>query len=39
LVSDLLCANPREREALWHRMRKLDFPTAPQAQSMIHIAL
>jgi L-alanine-DL-glutamate epimerase-like enolase superfamily enzyme len=39
MVPDLLGASPLEREALWHRMRKLDFPTAPQAQSMIDIAL
>ena len=39
MVPDLLGATPLEREALWHRMRKLDFPTAPQAQSMIDIAL
>jgi L-alanine-DL-glutamate epimerase-like enolase superfamily enzyme len=38
-LPDLLGASPLEREALWYRLRKLDFPTAPQAQSLIDIAL
>lgn len=39
MVPDLLGASPLNREALWYRLRKLDFPTAPQAQSLIDIAL
>lgn len=39
MVPDLIGASPLEREALWHRLRKLDFPTAPQAQSLMDIAL
>jgi L-alanine-DL-glutamate epimerase-like enolase superfamily enzyme len=38
-LPDLIGASPLEREALWYRLRKLDFPTAPQAQSLIDIAL
>jgi len=38
-LPDVLGASPLEREALWYRLRKLDFPTAPQAQSLIDIAL
>ncbi len=39
MAPDLLGQTPLEREALWHRMRRLDFPTAPQAQSLMDIAL
>lgn len=39
MVPDLIGASPLEREALWYRLRKLDFPTAPQAQSLMDIAL
>jgi L-alanine-DL-glutamate epimerase-like enolase superfamily enzyme len=39
MAPDIIGANPLEREALWYRMRKLDFPLAPQAQSLIDIAL
>jgi L-alanine-DL-glutamate epimerase-like enolase superfamily enzyme len=39
MVPDLIGASPLDREALWYRLRKLDFPTAPQAQSLMDIAL
>jgi L-alanine-DL-glutamate epimerase-like enolase superfamily enzyme len=39
MAPDLLGQTPLEREALWYRMRRLDFPTAPQAQSLMDIAL
>jgi L-alanine-DL-glutamate epimerase-like enolase superfamily enzyme len=39
MLPDLIGASPLDREALWHRLRKLDFPTAPQAQSLMDIAL
>jgi L-alanine-DL-glutamate epimerase-like enolase superfamily enzyme len=39
MAPDLLGQTPLEREALWFRMRRLDFPTAPQAQSLMDIAL
>ena len=39
MAPDLLGQTALEREALWYRMRRLDFPTAPQAQSLMDIAL
>jgi L-alanine-DL-glutamate epimerase-like enolase superfamily enzyme len=39
MAPDLLDQTPLEREALWYKMRRLDFPTAPQAQSLMDIAL
>ena len=39
MAPDLLGQTPLEREALWYKMRRLDFPTAPQAQSLMDIAL
>lgn len=32
-------ASPLDREKLWHRLQPLDLPIAPQAQSIIDIAL
>jgi L-alanine-DL-glutamate epimerase-like enolase superfamily enzyme len=39
MAPDLLGISALDREALWHRFRRLDFPTAPQAQSLMDIAL
>lgn len=39
MVPDLLGASALNREALWYRLRRLDFPTAPQAQSLMDIVL
>src|SRR5688572_18707371 len=39
MVPDLLGVSAVDREALWYRLRRLDFPTAPQAQSLMDIAL
>lgn len=39
MVPDLLGASALDREALWYRLRRLDFPTAPQAQSLMDIVL
>lgn len=39
MAPDLLGQTPLNREALWFQMRRLDFPTAPQAQSLMDIAL
>lgn len=35
----LIGASPLERERLWYRLQPLDLPLAPQAQSIIDIAL
>lgn len=39
LLPRVLGATPREREALWHRLRPLNTPIHGQAQSLIDIAL
>jgi L-alanine-DL-glutamate epimerase-like enolase superfamily enzyme len=35
----LIGANPLDREKLWYRLQPIDLPMAPQAQSIIDIAL
>jgi L-alanine-DL-glutamate epimerase-like enolase superfamily enzyme len=39
LLPTVIGCNPLDREALWFRLRTLNLPVAPQAQSAIDIAL
>ena len=39
LLHHVVGASPLDREAIWHRLHALDLPRAPQAQSIIDIAL
>lgn len=39
LLPDVIGETPAEREDIWHRMRNLGTPLAPQALSLIDIAL
>lgn len=39
MAPDLIGQTPLNREALWFKLRRLDFPTAPQSQSLMDIAL
>jgi L-alanine-DL-glutamate epimerase-like enolase superfamily enzyme len=39
LLPEVMGRSPLEREALWYRLRSLNTPLVPQAQSLIDIAL
>jgi L-alanine-DL-glutamate epimerase-like enolase superfamily enzyme len=39
LLPDVMGHTPHEREAVWHKLRSLNTPLVPQAQSLVDIAL